>query len=54
MQSRVNKIKIISCKICHLENNQSLSFQSTKELKKHVKEAHRGSIYYDIAMELIQ
>ena len=54
MQSSVYKIKITKCKICSLEKNQCLNFSSNKELKKHVIQAHRDSIYYDIAMELIQ
>ena len=54
MQNSIYKIIITKCKICSLEKNQCLNFSSNKELKKHVIQAHRDSIYYDIAMELIQ
>ena len=54
MQNSIYKIKITKCKICSLEKNQCLNFSNNKELKKHVIQAHRDSIYYDIAMELIQ
>ena len=54
-QSIINKIRITNyCKICSIEQNQSLNFDSNKELKKHVKDVHFDSIYYELQMELIQ